>query len=136
MKPTVALLDDNSIVNFISRKTMEDCGFADKIIEFTLGKKALKFLEKNAENPRELPDIIFLDIKMQLMNGFEFLDNFINLPESVRRKVKIVMLTSSLVDFDRERALNYENVIEFLNKPITREKLNNLKNKFIGHTFW
>ena len=132
MKPTVLLLDDNSIVNFISRKTIEDCAFADKIIEFTSGKRVLKFLEQNEKNSTELPDIIFLDIKMQLMNGFEFLDHFILLPESIRKKTQIVMLTSSLVEFDRERALKYENVIEFLNKPVTKEKLNNLKNKLLA----
>ncbi|MFI5218886.1 MAG: response regulator [Bacteroidia bacterium] len=132
MKPTVLLLDDNSIVNFISRKTIEDSAFAGKIIEFTSGKKALKFLEQNEKNQAELPDIIFLDIKMQLMNGFEFLDHFILLPESIRKKTQIVMLTSSLIDFDRERALKYENVIEFLNKPVTREKLNNLKIKLFA----
>ena len=132
MKPKVLLIDDNSIVNFISRQTIEDFDFASKITEFTSGKKALKHLEENAKTPMELPDLIFLDIKMQFMSGFEFLDNFILLPESVRKKTRIVMLTSSLIDMDRERALRYENVIEFLNKPITREKLNALKNKFIN----
>ena len=108
---------------------MEDCVFAEHIAEYTSGKKALKYLERLADNREMIPDLIFLDIKMQLMDGFEFLDQFELLPEQVKEKSKIVMLTSSLLENDRKRALSYRNVIEFLNKPVTRTKLNALANK-------
>ena len=132
MKPKVLLLDDNSIVNFISRKTIEDCSFSEHITEFTSGKRAIKYLEQLAEKQELIPDLIFLDIKMQLMDGFEFLDHFGNLHEAVRKKSRIVMLTSSLLDIDRERALKYDYVVDFLNKPVTRVKLEYIKNKLIG----
>jgi len=126
MKPRVLLIDDNNVVNFISRTTMEDCVFAEHIAEYTSGKKALKYLERLADNKEMIPDLIFLDIKMQLMDGFEFLDQFELLPEPVKEKSKIVMLTSSLLEDDKKRALAHRNVIEFLNKPVTRSKLHSL----------
>jgi CheY-like chemotaxis protein len=129
MKPKVLLIDDNDIVNFISRKTMEDCVFAEHIAEYTSGKKALKYLERLTKNEDMIPDLIFLDIKMQLMDGFEFLDQFEFLPDPVKKKTKIVMLTSSLLENDRKRALAHRNVIEFLNKPVTRSKLHSLEGK-------
>lgn len=132
MRPTVFLIDDNNIVNFINRKTMESCGFSDKIIEYTSAKRALKFLGEAAKDPGQIPDLIFLDIKMQFMNGFEFLECFIKLPASVRGKAKIIMLTSSLLESDKELAMKYESVVAFLNKPITRDKLNNIKSHLLN----
>ena len=126
MKPKVLLVDDNNIVNFISRKTMEDCDFAGHIAEYTSGQKALKYLERLVKNLDQIPDLIFLDIKMQLMDGFEFLNQFEKLPAPVKAKSKIVMLTSSLLEDDRKRAFEHPQVIEFLNKPVTKSKLNAL----------
>ena len=126
MKPRVFLIDDNDIVNFINRKTMESCSFSDNIIEYTSAKKALKFLDEASKDSDQIPDLIFLDIKMQLMSGFEFLEGFGKLPPEVTEKVKIIMLTSSLHDSDKELALKYKNVVDFLNKPITKDKLSNI----------
>ena len=131
MRPSVFLIDDNNIVNFINRKTMESCGFSDNIIEYTSAKRALKFLGE-AKDPAKIPDLIFLDIKMQLMNGFEFLENFIKLPASVKGKAKIIMLTSSLLDSDKELAMKYESVVAFFNKPITRDKLSRIKSQLLN----
>ncbi len=129
MRPKVFLIDDNNIVNFINRKTIESCGFSDNIVEYTSARKALRYLGEAAKGTQEIPDVIFLDIKMQLMNGFEFLDNFTKLPPSVKEKVKIIMLTSSLLESDKELAMKYESVIAFLNKPITRDKLSSIRSK-------
>jgi len=132
MRPRVFLIDDNNIVNFINRKTMESCGFSDNIIEYTSAKRALKFLGEAAKDLQQVPDLIFLDIKMQLMNGFEFLDSFNKLPTSVKEKTKIIMLTSSLLDSDKEHAMKYESVVDFLNKPITRDKLSSIRSRLLN----
>ena len=133
MGPRVFLIDDNNIVNFINRKTMESCGFTDDIIEYTSAKKALKFLgETAAKDSSQIPDLIFLDIKMQLMNGFEFLEQFMKLPASVKEKAKIIMLTSSLLDSDKELAMKHESVVAFFNKPITRDKLSSIRSRLLN----
>ena len=127
MKPKVFLIDDNNIVNFINRKTMENNSFSDSIIEYTSAKKALKSLGEREKDSDQIPDLIFLDIKMQLMNGFEFLDNFAKLPSYIKEKAKIIMLTSSLHESDLEYAMLHENVVAFFNKPITKDKLNSIR---------
>jgi CheY-like chemotaxis protein len=132
MKPRVFLIDDNNIVNFINRKTIESCGFSDNIVEYTSAKRALKFLGEAAQDSGQIPDIIFLDIKMQFMNGFQFLEEFLKLPASVKKKVKIIMLTSSLLDSDKELAMQYESVIAFFNKPITRDKLSSISSRLLN----
>jgi len=128
----VVLVDDNPLFNFISVKTLESTGFSNNIKEFISCSKALKFLKSSADNPELLPDIIFLDVKMQVMDGFGFLDEFMKLPDAVKSRVKISMLTSSLLTSDKERAMQYSNVIEFLNKPLTSEKLLNIRHKIFG----
>lgn len=132
MKPKVLLIDDNNIVNFINRRTIESCGFSDSITEYTSAKKALKFLSEAAQNSHPIPDLIFLDIKMQLMSGFEFLEGFTKLPAGVKGKAKIIMLTSSLLDSDKELAMKYESVVAFFNKPITRDKLNSIRSRLLN----
>lgn len=132
MKPRVLLIDDNNIVNFINRRTIESCGFSDNITEYTSPKKALKFLSEAANNLHEIPDLIFLDIKMHMMTGFEFLEGFVKLPASVKGKAKIIMLTSSLLDSDKELAMKYESVVAFFNKPITRDKLNSIRSRLLN----
>lgn len=128
----VVLVDDNPLFNFISVKTITKNGFSDDVREFISGSKALKYLKALVATPELIPDIIFLDVKMQVMDGFSFLDEFMKLPDMIKSKVKISMLTSSLLETDRERALSYSNVIEFLNKPLTKEKLQNIQYKISG----
>lgn len=125
----VVLVDDNPLFNFISVKTIMREGFSTDIREFISCTKALKFLRGAASTPELLPDIIFLDVKMQVMDGFGFLDEFMKLPDIVKSRVRISMLTSSLLESDRQRAMSYSNVVEFLNKPLTREKLLYIKDK-------
>lgn len=125
----VVLLDDNKLFNFVSAHTIQAAEFSDNINEFVSGEKALKFLRSLVNKREELPDIIFLDVKMQNMDGFGFLAEFSKLPDQIKSKVKICMLSSSLLATDKERAMKYNNVIEFLNKPLTIEKLNHIKSK-------
>jgi CheY-like chemotaxis protein len=73
-----------------------------------------------------LPEVIFLDIDMPLMDGFQFLDEFEKLGSNTKEKCKIVMLTSSINPQDVNKSKNYLYVKKYINKPLSQENLENL----------
>src|SRR5688500_19901970 len=96
---TVMLIDDNEIDNLINQKMIEAASIAENIYTHTGAKSAIEFLrnmEKLEVADKVLPDVIFLDIDMPLMDGFQFLDEFEKLSNVAKKKCKIVLLTSSI----------------------------------------
>jgi CheY-like chemotaxis protein len=123
---TVMLIDDNEIDNLINQKMIEAASVTEHIYTHTGAKSAIEFL-KNMEKlemaDQVLPDLIFLDIDMPLMDGFQFLDEFEKLSNVAKKKCKIVMLTSSINPQDFNRSKKYENVRLYLNKPLSHESI-------------
>jgi len=123
---TVMLIDDNEIDNLINQKMIEAASITQNIYTHTGAKSAIEFL-KNMERldvaEKVLPDIIFLDIDMPLMDGFQFLDEFEKLTNVVKKKCKIVMLTSSINPQDFSRSKRYDNVKLYINKPLSHDSI-------------
>mgnify|MGYP003444148822 CR=1 FL=1 len=117
----VMLVDDNPMDNMVNGQLIASCGFAKKCNSFESAKETLEFL--NSADAEELPEVIFLDIIMPEMDGFQFLDEFDKLSESVRKRCKIVLLSSSDSFKDLNRANKNKLVKKFLNKPLTIEML-------------
>ena len=120
---TVMLVDDNELDNFVNNKIIESEKFASKILIHTSAKSALDFLRDKSSSPDELPDIILLDIIMPVMDGFAFLDEFEKLPDSVKKKCKVIMLSTSESFKDLNRANKNKYVYKFLNKPLSEPML-------------
>lgn len=125
---TVMLVDDNDTDNFISQKIIELTGFSKKIIVKNSGKSALEYLQTNEAQPDNLPELIFLDINMPIVDGFVFLFEFERFSDVLKNKCKIAILSSSDNKRDIERIVDNQYVIKYITKPLTEEALEEFKN--------
>jgi len=123
----VMLVDDNDIDNFISRRIIEISKFASDVEIKNSGKSALEYLEINKENPDLLPEIIFLDINMPIVDGFVFLYEFENFNDLVKNKCKVIILSSSDNMRDINKIINNDHVIKFITKPLTETALSSIE---------
>ncbi|MFL5730207.1 MAG: response regulator [Cytophagaceae bacterium] len=123
----VMLVDDNDTDNFIHKRVIELTGFSKNIVVKNSGKSALEYIESNKGNIANLPDVIFLDINMPIVDGFVFLFEYENFPEEVKQKCKIAILSSSDNKRDIDRIVDNEYVINFITKPLSEEALADLK---------
>ncbi|MDZ4840129.1 MAG: response regulator [Bacteroidota bacterium] len=119
----VLLIDDNEIDNFINKKLIEKAGFSKTIDECKSGSDALEYLNSKFITNEKLPDLIFLDIMMPVMDGFEFLENYDKLDYKIKSNTRIIMLSSTESFKDLNRANSSKYVYKFLNKPLTEPVL-------------
>ncbi|RMG55353.1 MAG: response regulator [Bacteroidetes bacterium] len=117
------LVDDNEIDNIINEKIIESSSFAENILVFQTGQEALDYLREHQEDASNLPEIVFLDINMPIMDGFQFLEEFESFSEEVLKKCKIIMLSSSISPKDIDRAASSRYVKKYLNKPLNARYL-------------
>jgi len=126
----VMLIDDNEIDNLINQKMIEAASIAEHIYIHTGARSAIEFLRNleklDMETKNVMPEVIFLDIDMPLMDGFQFLDEFDKLSEETKKKCKVVMLTSSINPQDVNKSKRYSYVKKYINKPLSQDNLVNL----------
>ncbi len=125
----VMLVDDNDTDNFISKRIIEITEFADRVEVKNSGKSALDYLAENEDSPENLPNIIFLDINMPVVDGFVFLYEFEKFRELVRTKCKVIILSSSDNKRDIDKIVNNNYVIKFITKPLTEDSLEEIRGK-------
>jgi two-component system, NarL family, nitrate/nitrite response regulator NarL len=119
------LIDDSEIDLFIHRRFLELCNFSKELISYRSAESALDWLRNLNGTPG--PDFIFLDLNMPVIDGFSFLTHFSALPEKVRDRTQIVVLTSSSSASDRDQVFLYKNVVRMITKPIKRTDIDSLR---------
>ncbi|MDH5365402.1 MAG: response regulator [Cyclobacteriaceae bacterium] len=123
----VMLVDDNDTDNFISKRIIEITKFANEVEVKNSGKKALDYLRENENNEERLPDLIFLDINMPIVDGFVFLYEFEKFNTLIKNKCKVIILSSSDNKRDIDKIVNNDHVIRFITKPLTESALSEIK---------
>jgi CheY-like chemotaxis protein len=124
------IIDDDPIFVLGTKRLFEINEFAKEIRVYKNGEEALNALKETLRNGMDLPCIIFLDINMPVMDGWEFLTAFGELEGS--QNSVIYMLSSSVDPSDADRARSYSLVRDYLTKPLNQEKLNDLNKKLYG----
>lgn len=124
------LVDDDESTNFLNKMVLEDFDCAEAIEVAESGQDALNYLQKAAGTNTQRPELIFLDINMPAMNGWEFLERYAHLNKQQKANVIIVMLTTSSNPDDRAKAESVVDVSGFETKPLTPEKLQSIFEKY------
>ncbi|MCX4028280.1 response regulator [Endozoicomonas sp. SM1973] len=122
----ILLIDDNEADNFLHELIIKKSGITESVIAMTSATDALEYLKSKQGNNHPQPCLIFLDINMPRMNGWEFLEEYESLPSEQKAKVVIVMLTTSLNPDDKEKSNSIDHITEFYTKPLTQAILDRI----------
>ncbi len=125
----ILLVDDDDIANFYNEDLLTGMNVAEQITIVNDGHEALEYLLKRGQykdNTDPLPCLIFLDINMPKMNGFEFLDAYSQEKDHEKVKQIVCMLTTSLHHKDQEKAESYSEISAYLSKPLDEEKVQSI----------
>lgn len=122
----ICIIDDDEVYQYTARKAIRLQKMMNKIQVFSDGERALEFLAKNNTNLAELPDVIFLDLNMPIMDGWQFLDEYVNLKPRIGKEIVIYIVSSSVDPIDLERAKKINEVTDFMVKPVSGEKISEI----------
>jgi CheY-like chemotaxis protein len=122
MDKNVLLVDDDRISNLLNEKTLARLGIAKEVHTALNGKEALELINKYYGGGVALPDIIFLDLNMPIMDGFQFIEAFQKLGIDKTSSIMIIIVTSSNDPRDRVRAKSL-GIDNYLTKPVREEDL-------------
>lgn len=115
----------------LCKKVMERVEFASEINTLQNGEEAIKQFEDYEKiDTKNAPDMVFIDLNMPVMNGWEFLDEYFKREYHKKFKTHFIVLCSTIDPKDVEKSKLYSMVVDFLSKPITKTMLEELKSKY------
>lgn len=122
----VVLIDDNPIDHYIMRTMLYKNDICKQATYTFDGSMIIEFMEENKSDTSVLPDVIFLDLTMPDFSGWDFLEKFEKLKDSLKKPVELYVMTSSVRESDKERSVKYHCVSSFISKPLSKEVLNTI----------
>ncbi|WP_299212193.1 response regulator [uncultured Aquimarina sp.] len=125
----VLLIDDDKATNFFNERVVTRHNSFDNINTVQSGKAALEYLTNVKNQTAMKPDLIFLDINMPAMNGWEFLIEFAKLDKSTTEGIKVILLSTSSNPDDVNESIKNHSVDDFINKPLSLDLLDNVIEK-------
>ena len=130
----VCIIDDDLIYQFLAKEEIEYTNLVGKIMFFDDGEKALNFIKTVLDNDEisALPDVIFLDINMPIMDGWQFLEEYIQLKPRIGKKIVIYIVSSSIDMRDLDRARSISDISDYIIKPISNQRLVNIFTELLG----
>ncbi|MGK0252963.1 MAG: CheY-like chemotaxis protein [Mariniflexile sp.] len=126
----ILLVDDDQNDNFFHERVIKKTSSSTIVIEKNTGQEALDYIKSNNGDKAILPDLIFLDINMPGMNGWDFLKEYDRLNKEIQSSVIIIMLTSSDNEDDLSRAKAWNFVSDYITKPLTKEVMTDIIKKY------
>lgn len=124
----VLLIDDDEPTNYLNEIVVAESNIAEKIISVQSARLALEMLQGKEGVPRCNPDLIFLDINMPVVNGWEFIAKYKDINSGSQGKV-VVMLTTSVNRDDERKAMSIAEISDYVNKPLSTDVMHNLMHK-------
>ena len=121
---SIMIIDDNLIDLYISSRMITKNNFGKKVLQYSSAKEALKYLQ---ENIPQLPEVIFVDIYMPGMSGFEFMKEYDKLSTPLKNLCSVFIISSSIDEQDLTCAHKDENIVAMKEKPISKESLANIR---------
>lgn len=124
------LIDDNSDDNFCHERVIKKSNSAEIVLTKVRAIDALTYLQSNTDHQYTHPDLIFLDINMPGMNGWDFLQEYNMLDKQLQSEVIVIMLTTSENPDDKIKSMELNVVSDFKTKPLTKEMLGDIITKY------
>ena len=130
----IFLIDDDPLYTFLTREILESTKIKSDIIDFNDSEIALEYLKKNLNTPEFLPDVIFLDLHMQVLDGWEFIDQFNEMNLSNKKRIVLYVVSSSISPHDIEKSKTRPIVSGFIVKPIKAEQFTEIIGNISGNS--
>lgn len=128
----ICFIDDDPIYKIFMKRVIEMNNLVPKInvTSFDDGDQAYNFINKNKQNPEELPDVILLDINMPVMDGFQFMEEYSKIKPKINKKITVFMVTSSIDPSDMKRSKKFPEISDYITKPVPLGKLKHIIGSF------
>lgn len=121
--PTICLIDDDQILQFLFEEIIKLYNIADRSLIFSDGSDAFDFFKENLDKAEQLPDLVILDLNMPHMDGWDFLDEYAKIKSSLAKLPIIYIMSSSTHPSDQAKAKTCSEISGYIIKPIDGEKL-------------
>ena len=121
--PIIGIIDDDTIYQFMLTRIINQHKLAESILSFLDGEKAIEYLIENKTKDDKIPEVLFLDVNMPIMDGWMFIEEYARIKTEITKKIVVFMLSSSVDPLDIERAGKISEISNYIIKPIKIEEV-------------